>query len=187
MRNITAGLAAAVMAGALALAASPAAYAEETEPSDAVVAPIAVTPTGVELVDECGTANDGFFFPDEQEGVVTYDIEGAFGEGYTVTAVLAEGYVLAEGATGIWEYPALTDSPCDDAGTPTDPSEPSTPAEPADAAPAAEVSEPTDASSSALAETGFDGGIVAGIAAGAVLLGGALVGGTAFARRRAAE
>ena len=168
------------------LAASPAAYAEGTEEPGV----IAITPIGVELVDDCGTMNDGFYGPDVEEGVIEYGITGGFGAGYTVTAVLAEGYVLAEGASGVWEFPALTDEPCEDAGEPTDPPQPSTPTEPAAPAQSTETAKSAksdETTSSTLAETGFDGGIIAGIASAAVLLGGALVGGAYFARRRAAE
>lgn len=172
MRKFAAALAAATIAGALVLAASPAAFAEETDEPGV----IAVTPIGVELVDDCGTMNDGFFFPEAEEGVIKYDIQGGFGAGYIVTAVLAEGYVLAEGAPGAWEFPALTDAACEEAGAPTDPSQPATPAESAG-----------PAQSSTLAETGFEGDTAGAIAAAAVLLGGALLGGVLFARRRAAE
>lgn len=173
MRTVTVAISAAAIAGAMLLGASPA-YADG-------VALIPVTPLGVEHDDPCGTMNDGFFLPEEEEGVLEYKFEGGLnGADITVTAILAEGYVLAEGALGVWQFPQMTNVPCAAAPAPVDPAAPAGPATPA--VPAA-----TSTPVAALAKTGFESGTIAVTAAAALLAGGALIGGRAIARRRATK
>lgn len=155
---------------------------EEPVVEEPAVEPIPVSPIGVEYFDDCGTMNDGFFLPEEQEGVIDYLFENeGWGTPITVTAVLADGYVLADGAVGEWEYPASTDEPCEDGGTgqPTPPSG-EVPVKPEPAA-------TTDEKAPKLAATGVDGGSAAVIGGGALLLGGALLGAQALRRRAAAK
>lgn len=174
MKQPLAALSAAVFTGVLMFSAVPVAHAEEPE--------VEVTPHGVELVDDCGTMNDGFVFPEPQDGVVDYAITGGFGAGYTATAVLAEGYVLAPGAVGTWEFPALTDEPCETAPPTTQP-QPTTPSivSPPPTA-AATVTEPT----AELAETGLEGGLTAWIGASVLAVGAAVIASLRLARRRQA-
>jgi hypothetical protein len=155
---------------------------EEPAVEEPVVDPIPVTPIGVEYFDDCGTKNDGFFFPDEEEGVIDYEIASeGWGSPYTVTVVLEEGYVLAEGATGVWEFPPLTgfDEVCEDQ------SEQPAPAEAGAATPP--PAQPVKTQAAELAATGADGGTAIVVGGGALLLGGALLGAQALRRRAAAK
>jgi hypothetical protein len=146
------------------------------------VDPIPVTPIGVEYFDDCGTMNDGFFLPEEEEGVIDYLFESdGWGTPITVTAVLEDGYVLADGAVGVWEYPASTDEPCEDGGT-------GQPAPPQGEVPVKlEPAATSDEKAPELAATGADGGTAIVIGGGALLLGGALLGAQALRRRAAAK
>jgi hypothetical protein len=154
---------------------------EEPDTEEPAVDPIPVTPIGVEYFDDCGTMNDGFFLPEEQEGVVDYLFEtDGWGTPITVTAVLDDGYVLADGAVDEWEYPASTDEPCED-GT-------EQPAPPQGEVPVKlEPAAATDETAPELAATGVDGGSAALIGGAALLLGGALLGAQALRRRAAAK